>query len=242
VTTPTCLVQRQATGLTDLLANSTSRKERSMIKAIETRYAGCRFRSRLEARWAVFFNALNIPWEYEPQGFQTGAGLYLPDFWLPEIKTWVEVKGSEKQVDVQRFVDMLDYGQGPSGTSHCGEFDWHYGDCNHGILFLGPIPRPASGRVQAHSILLHHKGVIQRLRTFDASGHLDETALWARCKEPAFNGQGLGGSYDYGNPGWTEASSYPIRLINTCDLGFDVVDEAYRAARSARFEHGERGA
>lgn len=26
--------------------------------ALETRYAGCRFRSRIEARWAVFFAAL----------------------------------------------------------------------------------------------------------------------------------------------------------------------------------------
>lgn len=27
------------------------------IKPIETRYKGCRFRSRPEARWAVFFDA-----------------------------------------------------------------------------------------------------------------------------------------------------------------------------------------
>jgi hypothetical protein len=39
-------------------------------KPIETRYAGCRFRSRLEARWAVFFDRLGIAWEYEPEGFE----------------------------------------------------------------------------------------------------------------------------------------------------------------------------
>ncbi len=38
--------------------------------AIETHYAGCRFRSRLEARWAVFFDAIGIEWQYEPQGFE----------------------------------------------------------------------------------------------------------------------------------------------------------------------------
>lgn len=53
------------------------------VKAIETRYSGCRFRSRLEARWAVFFDALGVKWEYEPQGFDLASGLYLPDFWLP---------------------------------------------------------------------------------------------------------------------------------------------------------------
>lgn len=52
------------------------------IKAIETRYAGCRFRSRLEARWAVFFDALEVAWEYEPEGFELPSGRYLPDFLL----------------------------------------------------------------------------------------------------------------------------------------------------------------
>ena len=53
-----------------------------MIKAIETRYKGYRFRSRLEARWAVFFDALGLKWEYEPEGFELPSGRYLPDFKL----------------------------------------------------------------------------------------------------------------------------------------------------------------
>lgn len=51
-----------------------------MVTPIETRYAGHRFRSRLEARWAVFFDAMGIPWEYEPQGYALESGYYLPDF------------------------------------------------------------------------------------------------------------------------------------------------------------------
>jgi len=63
------------------------------IKAIETQYKGYRFRSRLEARWAVFFDALGLAWEYEKEGYDLGdAGWYLPDFWLPEQEVWVEVK------------------------------------------------------------------------------------------------------------------------------------------------------
>ena len=38
------------------------------IKPIETIYNGYRFRSRLEARWAVFFDALNIQCLYETEG------------------------------------------------------------------------------------------------------------------------------------------------------------------------------
>jgi hypothetical protein len=62
-------------------------------KAIETHYKGYRFRSRLEARWAVFFDRLEITWEYEPQGYKLSDGsLYLPDFFLPSIDIYVEVK------------------------------------------------------------------------------------------------------------------------------------------------------
>jgi len=70
-----------------------------MIKAIETEYKGYRFRSRLEARWAVFFDTLGIAWEYEKEGYDLGkAGWYLPDFWLPEAKTWLEVKPDIKDI------------------------------------------------------------------------------------------------------------------------------------------------
>ena len=64
-----------------------------MIKAIETLYKGYRFRSRLEARWAVFFDTLGIAWEYELEGYDLGSvGWYLPDFFLPAYDIWVEVK------------------------------------------------------------------------------------------------------------------------------------------------------
>jgi hypothetical protein len=68
------------------------------IKALETEYAGHKFRSRLEARWAMFFDEIGIKWEYEPQGYKlTNGECYLPDFWLPKFNdkeggTYVEVK------------------------------------------------------------------------------------------------------------------------------------------------------
>lgn len=64
------------------------------IKAIETEYNGYRFRSRLEARWAVFFDNAGIKYEYEPEGFELEDGtMYLPDFYLPDLKVYAEVKG-----------------------------------------------------------------------------------------------------------------------------------------------------
>ena len=41
---------------------------RQNIKAKETYYDGYRFRSRLEARWAVFFNNIGLEYEYEMEG------------------------------------------------------------------------------------------------------------------------------------------------------------------------------
>lgn len=64
------------------------------MQALETSYHGYRFRSRLEARWAVVFDALDVRYEYEKEGFHfPGVGNYLPDFWLPESQTWIEIKG-----------------------------------------------------------------------------------------------------------------------------------------------------
>jgi len=66
------------------------------MKIIQTKYKGYNFRSRLEARWAVFFDSLGIKWEYEKEGFDLGNGIYyLPDFWLPEVGLWAEVKPEE---------------------------------------------------------------------------------------------------------------------------------------------------
>ena len=74
------------------------------LKAIETRYKGYRMRSRLEARWAVFFDALGIAWDYEKEGFEIEkVGRYLPDFWLPNLRLWVEVKPDRTPFDSDAY-------------------------------------------------------------------------------------------------------------------------------------------
>ncbi len=70
----------------------------STIQPIDTIYNNRRFRSRLEARWAVFFDRLNIPYEYEFEGYMLpGNKMYLPDFYLfadslPYGNFYVEIK------------------------------------------------------------------------------------------------------------------------------------------------------
>jgi len=80
------------------------------MEAIQTFYKGYHFRSRLEARWAKFFDALRIKWVYEPEGFKHQDTWYLPDFWVkypdedqypypigkpPERGVYVEIKGQQ---------------------------------------------------------------------------------------------------------------------------------------------------
>lgn len=65
------------------------------IRAIETYYNGYRFRSRLEARWAVFFSATGLEYEYEIEGFEMEGIKYLPDFYIPRIDRWFEIKGQQ---------------------------------------------------------------------------------------------------------------------------------------------------
>lgn len=69
------------------------------IKAIPTRYRGVLYRSRLEARWAIFFQAAGISFEYEPERVSLGGrSSYLPDF-RTNGSGYVEVKGAEEALD-----------------------------------------------------------------------------------------------------------------------------------------------
>jgi hypothetical protein len=71
------------------------------IEPIPQWYDGIKFRSTLEARWAVFFDAAGIRWDYEPEGFVVGGKAYRPDFLLRDCGTWVEVKGDPARLDLE---------------------------------------------------------------------------------------------------------------------------------------------
>lgn len=83
------------------------RKFNPFIKAIETKYDGYKFRSRLEARWATFFNALDIPYAYEHEGYDLEGVWYLPDFWLPSLDCWIEIKGKEPTEEEREKTQLL---------------------------------------------------------------------------------------------------------------------------------------
>jgi hypothetical protein len=54
------------------------------MEAKKTFYKNYYFRSKLEAKWAVFFDLLKIPYTYEPEPFLCkNKEQYTPDFFLP---------------------------------------------------------------------------------------------------------------------------------------------------------------
>lgn len=76
------------------------------IVSIPTQYAGVNFRSRLEAKWAAFFDIVKWDWEYEPCDFKG----WIPDFVIQgEKPIFVEVKpimkgerSFEAEADIER--------------------------------------------------------------------------------------------------------------------------------------------
>lgn len=57
-------------------------------------YNGTGMRSNWERLAAAKFDECEIRWEYEPKRFRLPTGQYYhPDFYLPDLDLWVEVKG-----------------------------------------------------------------------------------------------------------------------------------------------------
>lgn len=106
------------------------------IEALPTWYGGTTFRSALEAGWAATLDSLNIAWEYEPETITLPSGAkYIPDFRLPELGTWIEVKGT----GVPRIEKAIEFGETLAchceGTCTC---EWPGGQ----IVLIGHPPKP----------------------------------------------------------------------------------------------------
>lgn len=211
----------------------------TVLAAIETNYAGCRFRSRLEARWAVFFDHLGVEWQYEPQGYTVGpyATPYLPDFWLPGLKLWVEVKGQIEEDGVRTLIYAAS-GAGlplePGGQAPLRNL----GPWSKRILVLGQIPTP--GAPWLHTRLDALDGdliVASAVAVIPQPKKPGRVALIPVYQPTVLNGflvgcrMGAGALREF-----VEGTS--CRIL---DPDYSCAD-AYRAARSARFEHGESGA
>jgi hypothetical protein len=203
-----------------------------MIKAIETVYKGYKFRSRLEARWAVFFDCMGYTWKYEPEGFKTNDTLYLPDFYLPDFHTWVEVKGSNEALQkcISSIIDILDW------ESPIPHIEWSFDDESDkapGLLLLGDIPNyeylesKDIGTFYGHPILQHYKGVVMSHLVFFSRTKLDVYKKDYKLVDSS--------------PELVKLDTILLQYDNTSYANNTFTSQAYKYARQARFEHGAKG-
>ena len=193
------------------------------IKPIETIYNGYRFRSRLEARWAVFFDAANIRYQYEPEGFVGYLGIpYLPDFYLPDFCVYAEVKGSDKQLkeDIEKIDQAIDFNSTP---------------ISNGLVLLGEIPYTDNPElIPVFTLLYWDRGTVIEDCTFDYSH--DKGALYRAQNDDGWY------CYNLRPRGYLDLTYSNITFVRYIKQDYyDTTDfmECYKAARQARFEHGE---
>ena len=190
------------------------------LRAIQTEYNGYLFRSRLEARWAVFFDACGVDYEYEPEGYQLDNGLlYLPDFLLHGVDgrdggdLFVEVKGKMTEVDAQKincFVDM-------------GFPDTEYLQKNEtATLVVGAIPAGDD--------------IDDIIRDIGDRAYSNADPSWPY----EFNFEPIDGDHFAAYPGINKDGRFELFGDDSsylCDMDRAATEKAYRLARQARFEH-----
>ncbi|MGW7314696.1 hypothetical protein [Streptomyces sp. NPDC054865] len=207
-----------------------------------TPYAGRIFHSQTEARWAVFFDVLGVRWTPQPERLRLPAGRggtvrgqtplyceegYTPDFYLPDIGTWVEVKSTEKQMEEARakvFRAAWSTGEPllilgdmdqlyPSGPPAPG-FDWAW-------LEISPhrwTSTAGTGPVQPGTCRLHPRevdGVQGRRVTFHRYPHDRQMTVPEK-------------KWDFSRTPWTGTREV---ATGTADTG--PIRAAYRAAQSS---------
>lgn len=221
------------------------------MRPIETKYQGYRFRSRLEARWAVLLDELSIKWEYEPEGFSLGSEpetiFYLPDFWIPELKCWLEIKGPAPSLQDKDKAGLLAMESEFPVIIQWGEIG-EFADENS-ILFSGRLP-PPPGTFSAViwewffpdgglGSLLQEKGYLVAYREDDAQWSvekmIDTDLEYWKSRGVADVHPVWGNHRSFSSGGVNEF----FRLVQKIRPYSEIID-AVSAARSARFEHGER--
>ena len=217
-----------------------------VIKAIPTRYKGYHFRSRLEARWAVFFDRMCIKYAYEHQGYDLGeAGWYLPDFEVttPQGRTmWYEVKPAHIKTDAKAEAlssliyeavtnsvsEILPYSSGLTQGSVCV------------VLSGDPMEVLRVGSGAGKHALCPRCGMVLPINTY--MDLVDEAGVgcWSCDFETCSVDDPAPGLYPY-----IRVTPHKGILL-TPSTGYARLAKrwgrAAKAARSARFEHGHSGA
>ena len=168
------------------------------IEAIQTKYNGVIFRSRLEAQWAVFWDELGVKWEYEPQPFKFSDGKqYTPDFWIVDLRLWVEIKPTAKIAHEEKAewkCSQLAYETGNLVYLDQSGMTWHTEEyCEYSGFLI-----PPGSWIYSVLFLYCRVGVLQEDYIFESENH-----YWATCSNCGKIGISMSAS-----------SSIPIQGLN----------------------------
>lgn len=179
------------------------------MQAIQTVYKGYKFRSRLEARWAVFLNSLGANWSYETEGYDFSGVWYLPDFFVADWNCWIEIKGKSASEDEAEKCQRLAVESSKTVLLLSGE-PWAEGSNNHYDITLYDPNRSEQNASSGWEF---------------GEGRRCAEEIWLVNDMSAFALKPISHEGDHKYPlSGTSANSIMVALT---------------AARQARFEHGE---
>lgn len=189
------------------------------MKAIQTHALNCKFRSRTEARWGVFFETLGLKWEYEPEGFDLGDGVwYLPDFRVlypnrgEPVWEWFEVKSDLSLITPAEWQKLVLFSR------------------NHRITVLDGKP--------AETVYLPADAILRGGIEYDDPivGFVPSRKALAACQDPGRQGAVL---WSHKGRLWNDYAAEVFQEDSTIDDEcVALIRKAIRAANSADFKHG----
>lgn len=162
--------------------------QKKIIKPIPTLYNGIRFRSRLEARYAAFFDELGWPWNYEPFDLDGYIPDYIIDFEVGPVL--FEVKGFDEEIEaaclkiefsgwqkeaVIAAGDVKHSAIGQILEPHPQVFVWSTAELFYCISCGSPSLRAAEGSWRCRACGAGKRGGNEHV------GELDPTEAWARA-------------------------------------------------------------
>lgn len=219
--------------------------------AIQTWYNGCYFRSRLEARWAVLFDRLSIRWEYEPQGYHLRATPI-------EEREQLQAEACRRDPWCQKEGHSVSYCEPIPGEhdDDLGQYlpDFWLPDAKmwwevKGNPHLGPADQKKPLRLATVTGFpcVRAVGDIPWYTEHRFDGLVSRSFYSFHSIFYPWWGRDFVAPYHCESCDHVQLDLQTVRQCPTCGSpryshGTPMLMKAYKAARSARFEHGESGA
>ena len=90
-------------------------------------YQGTGYRTKIHAKWAIFFDLLQVPFEYITDPVELGPEVYyLPEFWLPEQDCWMIIRKQRFNYNEEKLMAL-------ALSRHTQKMVFAFYDCKQGL-------------------------------------------------------------------------------------------------------------